>query len=83
VGTSVTFRLFAAARAAAGTAEVHVPSGPTGQVLEQLAADRPPRFRDVLAVSSLVADGRRLDPASAELLAGGTVVDVLPPFAGG
>jgi molybdopterin converting factor small subunit len=83
VGASVTFRLFAAARAAAGTAEIQLPGGPTRQVLEQLAADLPPRFRDVLLVSSLVADGTRLDPASAELLAGGTVVDVLPPFAGG
>jgi molybdopterin converting factor small subunit len=83
VGTGVTFRLFAAARAAAGTAEVQLPGGPTQQVLERLAADLPPRFGAVLAVSSLVADGRRLDPTSAELLAGGTVIDVLPPFAGG
>jgi molybdopterin converting factor small subunit len=83
VGATVTFRLFAAARAAAGTADVRLPGGPTSEVLGRLVAGLPPRFAEVLAVSSLVSDGTRLDPASAELLADGAVVDVLPPFAGG
>jgi molybdopterin converting factor small subunit len=80
---AVTFRLFASARAAAGTAEVHIAPGPTHQVVAALAAALPPRFTDVLASSSLLTDGVRLDHTSTTLVPGGTTVDVLPPFAGG
>ena len=61
---AVTFRMFASARAAAGTAEVHIAPGPTAQVVAALAAGLPPRFADVLAASSLLADGVRLDHSS-------------------
>lgn len=80
---TVTFRMFASARAAAGIAEVHIAPGPTAQVVAALAAGLPPRFADVLASSSLLADGVRLDHTSAAPIPGGTTVDVLPPFAGG
>lgn len=80
---AVTFRMFASARAAAGASEVHVTAGPTAEVVTALAAALPPRFADVMAASSLVADGHRLDPASPAPIAGGTIVDVLPPFSGG
>ncbi len=80
---AVTFRMFASARAAAGTAEVHVAPGPTNHVVAALAAGLPPRFADVLASSSLLADGVRLDPISTAMIPGGTTVEVLPPFAGG
>jgi molybdopterin converting factor small subunit len=80
---AVTFRLFASARAAAGTAEVQIAPGPTAEVVAAVAASLPPRFADVLASSSLLADGVRLDHASTAPIAGGTTVDVLPPFAGG
>ena len=56
--------MFASARVAAGASEVHVAPGPTAEVVTALAAALPPRFADVMAVSSLVADGRRLDHAS-------------------
>lgn len=79
----ITFRLFAAARAAAGTAEVHVPAGPASTVLPSLVAGLPERFARVLSVSSLVSEGTRLDPSSDEPIPDGAVVDVLPPFAGG
>ncbi len=79
----VTIRLFAAARAAAGTAEVTVPAGPVSEVLGRLAEGRSARFAEVLSVSSLMADGTRIDPGSDSPLAAGAVVDVLPPFAGG
>jgi sulfur-carrier protein len=79
----VVFRMFASARAAAGAEEVHVRPGPTADVVTSLAADLPPRFADVLAVSSLLADGCRLDHCSRAPISGGTIVDVLPPFAGG
>jgi molybdopterin converting factor small subunit len=75
--------MFAAARAASGSRQVDVPPGPTCEVVASLAAALPPRFADVLSVSSLVADGHRLDPPSPAPIRGGPVVDVLPPFAGG
>ncbi len=81
--TTVTFRLYAAARAAAGTQQASAPPGPTATVLADLAAALPPRFADVLAASSLMSDGTRLDPTSADVLPAGTTVEVLPPFAGG
>ena len=80
---TVTFRMFGSARAAAGAGEVHAAPGPMAEVLAYLTGSLPPRFADVLTVSSLVADGFRLDRESSEPIAGGTVVDVLPPFAGG
>ncbi|MCU0284578.1 MAG: hypothetical protein MUD13_11905 [Candidatus Nanopelagicales bacterium] len=79
----VTFRLFAAARAAAGRAEVQVPAGPVAAAVAALLAEAPDRLADVVAISSLVSDGRRLDPASGDQLPAGATVDVLPPFAGG
>jgi molybdopterin converting factor small subunit len=79
----VTFRLFAAARAAAGRAEVQVPAGPIADTVAALLAQGPPRLGEVVSISSLVCDGRRLDPGSTEPLPDGAVVDVLPPFAGG
>jgi molybdopterin converting factor small subunit len=80
---SVTFRLYASAREAAGTSTLHVAPGRTVDVLAALAAGRSPRFASVLAVSSLMSDGYRLDRTAATPLDAGTVVDVLPPFAGG
>ncbi len=80
---TVTFRMFASARAAAGAAEVHVAPGPTAAVVAALSAGLPPRFADVLAASSLLADGVRLDHTSRLPIPAGTTVDVLPPFAGG
>lgn len=81
--TAVTFRLFGSARAAAGAGEVEMAPGPMVELVAGLAADLPDRFSDILAVSSLVADGHRIDHGSSTPVAGGTVVDVLPPFAGG
>ena len=80
---TVMFRMFASARVAAGASEVHVAPGPTVEVVTALAAALPPKFAEVIAASSLVADGHRLDHASPAPIAGGTIVDVLPPFAGG
>jgi molybdopterin converting factor small subunit len=80
---TVTVRLFAAARAAAGTGEVLLPAGRLDELLARLCADRPPRLAEVLAASSLVHDGVRLDPRSPTPIPAGAVIDVLPPFAGG
>ena len=80
---AVTFRMFASARAAAGAGEVRVAPGPTVEVVAALAAGLPPRFADVLAASSLMAEGHRLDHTSTAPIRAGMIVDVLPPFAGG
>lgn len=79
----VTFRFYAAARAAAGTPEIALPAGPVRELVGQLTAGQAPRLGEVLAMSSLVCRGVRLDPASEDLLPDGAVVEVLPPFAGG
>lgn len=79
----VTVRLFAAARAAAGTGEVMLPAGPLDGLLAELCAGRPARLGEVLSVSSLVSDGVRLDPGMPTPIPAGAVIDVLPPFAGG
>jgi sulfur-carrier protein len=82
-GVGVTFRLFASARAAAGTAEVRTPAGSIADAIEALLAGRGERLGDVVAHSTLLHDGRALDPTSSDELPEGAVVDVLPPFAGG
>ena len=82
----VTLRYWAAARAAAGTAEDALPAGPLSAVLAAARARHPqPRFAQVLGVCSLLVDGQpvgRRDPAHVAVLPG-SVVEVLPPFAGG
>ena len=79
----VTVRLFAAARAAAGAPEVTLAPGPLDGLVAELEAGLPPGFARVLAVSSLVCDGTRLDPTAPTPIPAGAVIDVLPPFAGG
>jgi len=79
----VTVRMFAAARDAAGTGEVLVAPGPLDELLAAVRAGAPPRLAEVLAVSSLICDGVRLDLAAPTPIPAGAVIDVLPPFAGG
>ena len=79
----IVFRLFAAARDAAGASQVELQSGPIPQALEALRAGRSAEFGRVLGISSLVCAGERIDPDSDQLLPPGAVLDVLPPFAGG
>lgn len=78
---------WASARAAAGTAEEHVPVGTLADLLVEISrrhGDRD-RFDDVIsACSILVGDtpvGAR-EPGSITLFPGDTV-EFLPPFAGG
>lgn len=80
---TVTVRLFAGARAAAGVREADVPVAPgdrVSDVLGRLQAERPGLARVVPACSFL------LDGVSARLeapVAGARELDVLPPFSGG
>jgi sulfur-carrier protein len=83
----VTIRYWAAAREAAGQAEQEVSAVTLAEALDSVVAERAPdtRLRDVLSRSSFLLDGdqvRRADHPSARLT-DGSVVEVLPPFAGG
>jgi len=85
-GADVTVRYWAALRAAAGTASDQTPPGTLSDVLTAvgvLHADGP-RFAQVLGICSVLVDERPVsqDPGSVDVPAG-SVVDLLPPFAGG
>ena len=76
-----TVRLFAAARAAVGSAVIEVPVGTVGEICDRLERDHPP-FASVRPACSFLLDGaavRGNDTAVDE----GATLDVLPPFAGG
>ncbi|MEV5704599.1 MoaD/ThiS family protein [Actinoallomurus sp. NPDC052274] len=78
-------RYWAAARAAAGTAEEPYDATTLAEALKVAAADRGADFGRVLARSSFLVDGAPVgtrDPGAVTLPDGGTV-EVLPPFAGG
>ncbi|MCW2776580.1 MAG: MoaD/ThiS family protein [Frankiales bacterium] len=80
-----TVRYFAAAKDAAGTGSEEVDAANLGQALAALRAQHDDRFTTVLARCSFVVDGAPVggrDHAAVELAAS-SVVDVLPPFAGG
>ncbi len=76
-----TIRYWAAARAAAGTAEENYDAATLSDALDQARSGRGPDFARVLAHCSLLVDGRRARPET--VLSDGDVVEVLPPFAGG
>ena len=79
----VTVRLFAAARAAAGTSETSVSPGSLQSVLDGLIANSP-ELAGVLPRCSYLVDGVAVhgDPRNVEV-GEGAELDVLPPFAGG
>ena len=83
----VTVRYWAALRAAAGVPADRVPPGRLDQVLAAAGARHAdgPRFGRVLGICSVLVDEEPLgarDPSAVEVGAG-SVVDLLPPFAGG
>jgi sulfur-carrier protein len=74
--------MFAALREAAGIAEVEVPPGRLGDLLDALRARFGPRFAGVLGYSSVLVDSERRDDPSFEVPDGAEVA-LLPPFSGG
>ena len=77
----VEVRLYAAARAAVGASTLQVPAGSLSSMLEAIEAEHPP-FAPVRSRCSFLVDGEAVhDPGV--VVAPGSVVDVLPPFAGG
>ena len=87
-GGAVTLRFWAAAREAAGRAEERSPVATLFAVLERSVQSRGPagsKLALVLTRCSFLVDGAPVgvrDPRTVTL-APGSVVDVLPPFAGG
>ncbi len=81
----IKVRYWAAARDAAGVTEEWVEAVTLADLIATAAARRGPGLAAVLAISSFLVDdqpvGRRAPAAVA--LAAATVVEVLPPFAGG
>lgn len=77
---AVTVRYWAGARAAAGRDDERLGAQSVHDVVTQLSA-RTPALAAVLALSSLLVDGRVVR-ADVQLV-DGQVVEVLPPFAGG
>ena len=80
-----TLRFWAGARAAAGVPEEQTSATTLAEALLLARSTRDDRFGQVLAVCSFVVDG---DPVGARdhacvVLSDGSLVDVLPPFAGG
>ena len=78
----VTVRYFAGARAAAGVETEARDAGTLAELVGQIVADHGERLERVLTACSFLVDGTQTRDRSLAL-APGTVVDVLPPFAGG
>lgn len=79
----VQVRLFAAAREALGAAEVEVAAGSVADICAALVVIGGEQTARVLAVSSFACDGHVHRFGEAALIPEGSVLDVLPPFAGG
>jgi molybdopterin converting factor small subunit len=79
----VTVRLFAAARAAAGTNSLTVEHGSLAQAIHELLGHHP-ALADVLPRCSFLLNGVAVHgDKTAVTLEPGSELDVLPPFAGG
>ncbi len=76
-----TVRLWAAARAAAGTHETTYDADTLGAAVTALGAAHGSELARILGHCSYLVDGQRVGPDFR--LPEGAVVEVLPPFAGG
>ncbi len=77
----VTVRYWAAAAHAAGVDEEGLAPAPTVAAALAMATERHPALAEVLPACSLLVDGRVVEPDYA--VTSGTIIEVLPPFAGG
>ncbi|MGY2064120.1 MoaD/ThiS family protein [Blastococcus sp. SYSU DS0619] len=80
--SDVTVRYFAGARAAAGVETEARQAGSLDELVGQIVADHGERLERVLTACSFLIDGTQTRDRAATL-SPGSVVDVLPPFAGG
>ena len=80
----LTVRYWAAARAAAGTAEEEAAGGrPVDALIGELSERHGNQLAAVLARCSFLLDGEQVHRGAGQSLPTDGVVDVLPPFAGG
>jgi len=82
-GRTVRVRLFAAAREAAGRAELSADPQALGDLLAALRRDHGPEFSSVLATARVWVNGDDPRDGDATVLAPGDEVAVLPPVSGG
>jgi len=82
VSSSVTVRYFAGARAAAGVDAETRTAGSLDELIGQIVDSHGERLERVLTACSFLVDGTQTRDRS-HPLPPGSVVDVLPPFAGG
>jgi molybdopterin converting factor small subunit len=80
--STVTVRYFAGARAAVGVDTESREAGSLDELVGQLVDAHGERLERVLTACSFLVDGTTTRDRSL-LLSPGSVVDVLPPFAGG
>ena len=80
-----TLRYFAAAKEAAGTGEEKVEAATLAQALAAAREQHDARFGTVLGRCSFVVDGAPVGGRAHDAVgvSAASVVDVLPPFAGG
>ncbi len=78
----VTVRYFAGARAATGVETETRDAGTLDELVGQIVATHGERLEKVLTACSFLVDGTTTRDR-ALVLSPGSVVDVLPPFAGG
>ena len=85
--SKITIRYWAAAKEAAGLPEESVEADTLADALNAVVVSRAPdsRLREVMARSSFLVDATRVNRAAADVitLRDGSVIEVLPPFAGG
>lgn len=85
--SGVTLRYWASLRAAAGLTEETVAAGTLAAALAEARARHTdsPRFEAVLGICSVIVDGTPVGQRDHRdvLVGDGSVVELLPPFAGG
>jgi sulfur-carrier protein len=79
---TVTVRYFAGARAAAGVDTEELDAATLDELVGQIVGEHGEKLERVLTACSFLVDGTTTRDRSVSL-GPGTVVDVLPPFAGG
>jgi molybdopterin converting factor small subunit len=79
----IRVRYWGSAREAAGRAEDVVEAGDLRAAVAAIADRYGERFRRIVEMSTIVVDGTRFAPHAQVDVHDGSVVEVMPPFAGG
>lgn len=80
---TVRVRMFAALREAAGAGETTAAPGRLPDVLDALRARHDRRFTEILAISTVLVDGRPTPRDAAVEVPDGAELALLPPVSGG